>query len=109
VESVLREIDGGRERKVLGTRNGLEVLLCLAEEIGSKLQLTRAELTGGGRRRGVVEGRNLVSYLAVHGYGMSLTQVARGLNVSIQSVIRGADNGAEVLRVRGWRLQAFIK
>ena len=81
----------------------------LAEEVGSKLQLSRAELMGGSRRRVVVEGRNLVSYVAVHGYGMTLTHVARGLKVSIQSVIRGVDSGAEGFRKRGWRLQAFIK
>ncbi len=64
---------------------------------------------GGSRRRLVVEGRNLVSYVAVHGYGMTLTHVARGLNVSIQSVIRGVDNGAEGFQRRGWRLQSFIQ
>ena len=81
----------------------------LAEEVGTKLQLSRAELMGGSRRRLVVEGRNLVSYVAVHGYGMTLTNVARGLNVAIQSVIRGVDHGAEGLRRRGWRLQGFIQ
>lgn len=109
VESVLREIDGGREKKVLGAKNGLAVVLRLAEETGSKMQLSRAELMGGSRRRRVVEGRNLVSYVAVHGYGIPLTQVARGLNVSIQSVIRGVDSGAEHFRKRRWRLQDFIK
>ncbi len=109
MESVLKEIDGAREKRGLGAKNGLEVLLRLAEEVGSKLQLSRAELMGGSRRRRVVEGRNLVSYVAVHGYGMTLTHVARGLNVSIQSVIRGVDNGVEGLRRRGWRLQGFIK
>jgi len=109
VESVLKEIDGGREKKILGAKNGLEVLLRLAEEVGSKMHLSRAEMMGGSRRRLVVEGRNLVSYVAVHGYGMTSTHVARGLNVSIQSVIRGVDNGAEGFRRRGWRLQDFIK
>ena len=71
-----------------------DLLSRLAEEIGSKLQLSRAQLTGGGRQRRVVEGRNLVSYVAVNGYGMTLTHVAQGLNVSIQSVIRGVNNGA---------------
>ena len=109
VESVLKEMEGGRETKGLGAKSGMEMFLRLAEEVGTKLQLSRAELMGGSRRRLVVEGRNLVSYVAVHGYGMTLTNVARGLNVSIQSVIRGVDNGVERFRKRGWRLQDFIR
>ncbi len=69
VESVLKEMDGGRGERGLGVKDGLGVVLRLAEEVGSKLQLSRAELVGGSRRRQVVEGRNLVSYVAVHGYG----------------------------------------
>ncbi len=110
VETVLKEIDGRRDKKGPGAAvKGREVLSCLAEEIGSKLQLSRAQLTGGGRQRRVVEGRNLVSYVAVNGYGMTLTHVAQGLNVSIQSVIRGVNNGAEGFRRKGWRSQDFIR
>ena len=68
------------------------------------LRESRAELMGVSRRRQLVEERNLVSYVPVHGYGMTLTHVARGLKVSIQSGIRGVDNGADGFRKRGWRL-----
>jgi putative transposase len=109
VESVMKEIDGQREKKGFRGSKGPDVLLRLAEELGSKLNLSRAQLTGGGRQRRVVEGRNLVSYVGVHGYGMTPTQVGRGLNVSVQSVIRGVNSGAEGFRKRGWRVQDFIK
>jgi len=109
IESVLKEIEGRREKKGLGAKNGSEVLMRLAEEVSSKLELPPAELRGGSRRRLVVEGKNLISYVAIHGYGITLTHVARGLNVSIQSIIHGVNNGAEGFRKRGWRLQDFIK
>ena len=109
VESVLKEIDGGREKRRLGSKEGLEAVLALAEKIGSRLGLSRAEIVGGGRRRRVVKGRNLVSYVAVHGYGMGLTQVGKGLKVSVQSVLRGVEGGGEDFQNRGWRLTDFIK
>jgi hypothetical protein len=109
VESVLKEIDGGREKRSLGSKDGLAVVLGLAERMGSRLGLSQAEVVGGSRRRRVVEGRNLVSYVAVRGYGMGLTQVGKGLKVSIQSVLRGIDSGREDFEDRGWRLKDFIK
>jgi len=43
------------------------------------------------RRRSVVGGRNLVRYVAIRGYGTPLTHVAKVLNISVQSVLRGVD------------------
>jgi hypothetical protein len=40
---------------------------------------------------------------------MGLTQVGKALKVSIQSVLRGADSGAEGFQDRGWRTEDFIK
>lgn len=109
VECVLKEIDGGREKRRLRSKDGLEVVLGLAEKVGSRLGLSQAEVVGGSRRRRVVEGRNLVSYVAVHGYGMGLTQVGKGLKISIQSVLRGVDSGGEDFQDRRWGLKDFIK
>lgn len=96
VEGVLKEVDGHRgERKNVGRKAGEEVLWRLEEKISRKLGLSRAELSGGTRRRRVVEGRNLVSYAGVRGYGMSLTQVTKVLNISSQSVLRGIERGGE--------------
>ncbi len=64
---------------------------------------------GGSRRRRVVEGRNLVSYVAIRGYGTSLTQVAKVLNISVQSVLRGVDRGEEEFQKRGWTVADFIQ
>jgi hypothetical protein len=47
--------------------------------------------------------------ITVHGYGMGLAKVGKGLKVSIQSVLRGADSGREGFQDRGWRLKDFIQ
>ena len=61
---------------------------------------------GGSRRRRVVEGRNLVSYVAIRGYGTSLTQV---LNISVQGVLRGVDRGEQEFQKRGWAIEDFLQ
>jgi hypothetical protein len=85
---VLKEVVGDRDWKNIGQKGGAGVLSGLAGEIGLRLGLSRAELMGGNRRRSAVEERNPVSYVGIRGYGTSLTQVARVLNICVQSVLR---------------------
>jgi chromosomal replication initiation ATPase DnaA len=87
----------------------IEVLSALAQKIGLSLGLSRAELMGGSRRRSVVEGRNLVSYVAIRGYGTSLTQVTQVLNISVQGVLRGVDRGEQEFQKRGWAIEDFLQ
>lgn len=104
VERVLTEAEKqGGQKKVEG-KFAEAILLTLVEKIGSRLGLTRAELIGRSRRRKAVQGRNLVIFEAVRGYGMNLNQVAKVLNVSPQSVLRGLEKGQEGVRQRGWTL-----
>jgi REP element-mobilizing transposase RayT len=108
IEAVLKEV-GRRDERSIVQKVGAEVLSALAEKIGLRLGLSRAELMGGSRRRRVVEGRILVSYVAIRGYGTSLTQVAKVLNISVQSVLRGMDRGEEEFQKRGWTVADFIQ
>ena len=84
-------------------------LLFSWEKIGLRLGLSMAELMGGSRRRSGVGARNLVSYVAIRGYGGSPTQVAKVLNKSVQSVLRGVDRGEEEFQKRGWTVADFIQ
>ena len=108
MEEMLKEVEGGKGENSVGKRAGPEVLWGLAKKIGLTLELSSAELMGGSRRRRVVEGRRLVSYMAIRGYGMSLTQVGKGMNISIQSVLRGVERGQEEFQRRGWGLAEFL-
>ena len=108
VEAVLKEVVGHRDGNNIGPEVGTEVLWALAQRIGSSLGLSRAELMGGSRRRSVVGGRNLVSYVAIRGYGASLTQVAKVMNISVQSVLRGVVRGEQEFQKRGWVIADFL-
>jgi hypothetical protein len=70
--------------------------------------LETTELVRGGRRRAVVLGRNIVSFAAVRMHGLTLAQVARGLRVSKQSVLRGVERGQEMLRELGWDVSDLV-
>ena len=67
----------------------------------------RGEITGNGIRRELVRARAIVSYVAVRHYGFPLARVARTLNVSSQSVLRGIKAGPTVLAQQGWSAQTF--
>jgi len=109
VEAVLNEVVGHRDEKNIGQKVGVEVLSALAGKIGLRLGLSRAELMGGSRRRSVAEGRNLVSYVAIRGYGTSLTKAGKVLNISVQSVLRGMERGEQEFQKRGWAIADFLK
>jgi REP element-mobilizing transposase RayT len=74
----------------------------LISKVTRRLGLTREELTGGSRRRIVVSGRYLISYLLVHQRGYPVTDVARILKVSGQSVLRAVERGPRLLKDLGW-------
>jgi chromosomal replication initiation ATPase DnaA len=76
----------------------------LIEAVASRLGLSRAEVTGGSRRRQVVEARNLISHVAVRGFGMSLIEVSTSLRVSKQGILRGVEIGEQVLQEKGWEI-----
>jgi putative transposase len=75
-----------------------KVLLEVVTSVGKYLGLNRMEITSGARKHTVVESRYIVSYIAVRRYGLTATQVGKALNVSIQSVLRGIDQGGRILR-----------
>ncbi len=109
VESILDEV------KEKGTQFEFRSMLpsgaldSLIEAVASRMNLSNAEVRGGGRRRRVVEARILISLVAVREYGLSLTEVSRALGVSKQSVLRGLERGDQVLRQKGWEVKDLIQ
>src|SRR4030042_25312 len=59
---------------------------------------------GGSWRRRKVVGGSLVDYVAIRKYGVSLTRVAKVMNISVQSLLRGVDRGGEEFRKREWAI-----
>jgi chromosomal replication initiation ATPase DnaA len=109
VQSVLKEIEGQKDKTKPMGKVSEGALQRLMEAVASRLELSNAEVAGGSRRRHIVEARNLISHLAVRGYGMPLTKVAAVLKISKQSVLRGLEKGEQMLRDRGWEAADLIK
>ena len=53
----------------------------------------------------MVEARNLISPVAVYGYGMSMIKVSTALRMSKQSILRGVVSGEQVLGEKGWKIK----
>jgi chromosomal replication initiation ATPase DnaA len=77
------------------------------KRVGKKLGLSRGEVVGGSRRRKVVRARNIISYVAVHEYGLSLKEVSEALRVSKQSVLRGLAAGEVSLKKQIEKIEEF--
>jgi REP element-mobilizing transposase RayT len=84
-------------------------LSLLIQEVAARFGLSPCEVTGGSRRRQIVEARAVVSYAAIRRYGMSLTEIAHLLHVSVQSVIRAVKTGGCVLQQKGWVVTDLVK
>jgi len=79
----------------------------LLRSVAEKYGLKVAELSGGSRRREVVEARGVVSYLAVRVGKLRPTRLGRLLRVSRQSVLRGMELGEQVIIKKGWKVESF--
>jgi hypothetical protein len=108
VEEMLGTIEGGKDKKDRGGILSMDAFYALMDRVGKRLVLSKDEIMGGSRRRRVVTGRNILSYVAVCKYGMSLKAVAEALRVSKQSVLRGIEGGEERMKEEGFEIRGLI-
>jgi putative transposase len=66
----------------------------IIQDVSEKSGLSTTALMSGSRRREIIMARSLVCYIAVKEHGITLTEVARVLNVSKQSVLRGIEKAS---------------
>jgi putative transposase len=97
-----------KEAETKPVKRDSDVLPKLIGRIAARLSLSLLEVTSGARHHRIVEARDLISYAAVRGYGLSLADIARALEVSKQSILRGLGKGEEVLRLKGWNLADLL-
>ncbi|MGD0488625.1 MAG: hypothetical protein ABSB94_15710 [Syntrophorhabdales bacterium] len=83
VESVKAQVDTVQPAKV---KKNMDDLL---RDVSKKTGLSIPELVSGSKQREVVLARGHISFVAVKEEGLALTDVARALNVSKQSILRG--------------------
>ena len=108
VEEMLGMIEGGKDKKDRGQPFSMDAFYSLIDRVAKRLSLTRDEIMGSSRRRRVVRGRNMISYVAVCMYGMSLKAVAELLRISKQSVLRGIEIGEERIKEEGFEIKGLI-
>ncbi len=102
IEGIWKEAE--REESTSGTTNTADVtgyLDNLLTSVAEKYGLKVGELSGGSRRREVVEARGVFSYVAVRLGGLGPTRLGRLLRVSRQSVLRGVDIGEQAMVKNG--------
>jgi REP element-mobilizing transposase RayT len=97
VESVL----GQAEREARERSRSVEKRMREFEEIlgtiSAQYGLSISEITGGGRRRSVLQARSIACHLGVHRLGLSVAVLSRELHVSQSSVLRAVERGATML------------
>ncbi len=67
----------------------------IIRDVSEKSGLSVSALISGGRRREIIAARSHVCLIAVKQYGITLAEVARVLNVSKQSILRGVEKARE--------------
>jgi len=107
VEEILKDIENGKGKRRFIETPPPGAFDHVVEVVGKKLGLSRGEVLGGSRRRRVVRARNIISYIAVHEYGLSLKEVSEALRVSKQSVLRGLEAGEGSLRKQIEKFEEF--
>ena len=80
-------------RQVRPRRDADAVLQELCRLAAARCQVSPEDIASRTLRRRVLEARALVSWVAVHHYGLTLSAVARHLNVSIKSISRAVERG----------------
>lgn len=100
VERVVGEAERAKSAAPVGCDERKAMLHRLIRGVAAKSALEVAEVLGGGRRRSVARARYAVAYVAVCG-GYGAAEVARELNTSIQTVLRGCEQGEGVLEDLG--------
>jgi putative transposase len=74
---------------------GRRALDDIIRDVSEEAGLSVAELVSGNRRRDIVIARSFVCSSAVREHGFTITEVARALNVSKQSILRGVEKGKQ--------------
>jgi len=93
--------------RTTGAADATACLENLLTSVAEKFGLKATELSGGSRRREVVEARGVISYVAVRVGGLGPTRLGRLLRVSRQSVLRGVTVGKQVIIRNGWEPKSF--
>jgi len=97
VVSILGQAEEEARERSLPVEERMREFEEILNTIPATYGLSISEITGGGRRRSVLQTRSIACHLAVHKLGPSVAALCRELRVSPSSVLRAAERGATML------------
>ena len=97
VESVLTRVEPIEPAGVVSLQDRLVQFDKMIESVCKLADISKAEITGGGRRRELVSARDLVSYLAVRKIGITGAKVALLLGIKNPSVSKSVARGEKII------------
>jgi putative transposase len=103
VSSVLSEANEGYERRYELTRRGYD-LARIAERVAEIYGMETHEVFSKGRQPGKVKARSLLAYWAVGELGMSQTDLARQLQMSVPGIGFAVQRGETIVRHNKYEL-----
>lgn len=109
VEQVLKEARKETEqREEVKMKWSGEKVSKIVARVANLMDLKEAEILGGGRRKALVEARAVVSYISAREMGLPAIRVARELNISQQTVLRGLEKGKKILGDKSWSIDQVM-
>ncbi len=102
VERMLKEAGEAFERKSLLKSQGWD-LDKLAAHVGKLLEMDVSVVWSAGKYRPIVEARSLLCYWAVRELGVSMTSLAKRLNLSVSAVSQSVERGAWIAKEKSYR------
>jgi putative transposase len=97
VRGILREADQRLELKAMLTHQG-HTLETVAETISGLYRIDPEDVLSKGRQSTRVEARSLFCYVATHDLGVSLTELARRLGMTVSAVGYAAMRGKAIAK-----------
>ncbi len=107
VESVLKNVAIQNSYQDLSKEQKQELFQKLLESLCEQYKIKPAELVAGSKRRKVSEVRSLLSYGAHRELGLNAAEIGRVLNVSGQTVMKGASRAEETWESLDWIMEGI--
>ncbi len=103
VSEILLQAEESFERRTALRAAGLD-LGDVAKRVAALLNIAEGDLWREGRKRELVQARSLLCFWAVRELGVSMTALARRLNISTVAVSKSVARGAEMAKEHGLEL-----
>lgn len=107
VESVLAEADEQLTRRYRYKANGIS-LEHLIQAVAAYTGIEPRQLAGSSKLRRIVRARNLCSYWAVTELGVSMTEVAKLLQIALSTVSMAVQKGERIVLEEGLKVEKLL-